>query len=879
MDQPSTLDMSVGDSVPPRSMSLPSEGIKEIETLNNLVISDSGGGDERREEGNEGGEGGFRVPGAGDGGLEDKQEVAKQPKKSDTEEKPRPSQVTKPASLGVGSSSRSKIKFLDEFASKEMGNNKLPKTKKVLLALFAYLMEDENRKANSNKNTLATGNALTNAAEKVTEDLKNIWQLHFSSTLIEGDYKIIVPDDKIRNRIVDLYTKYWRPLDKDYSRADRKVSDSAKKKKEAFDEKMALPFNITVKNYEEMFKKSGIKDYKEDVAYLKNQLLPEQNGSLESQDTKQTKCDARKSLEISRVEAKKRKLEESTSVPLNEDANSQCSEEEGFEDLNANDTEYQCKERKGKRQKIDVMGKISIAGMSRNVSHGDRAVIAAATALALNVDLDQTNISVTSSKRHNKKVRKSTATKSKENFDIPEHVALGTDGKMLKVTGSFQKSNRVAVVVKGISPGGIEKIIAVPETKSGTGEDEAEAVITSLKEVGIKEQIKSQVFDTTASNTSSTKGVCFFCEKYVGHGTLWTACRHHTCELLCGVSTEVVFGSTTSPGSSLFKRLANQWESLEIDYNNLVLLDKDSLPLWMKEEAEAVLEWAKEEHLKGTFPRADYKELLSLLIVFLGGNIKNFKFRLPGPDHHARWMSKSIYFLKISLLVNVFKMSEEETSKVREITIFLALFYCRYWFRTPLSLSAPRNDLELYGLILKFRTYRSTWAFKLLEKMRHHLWYLTPQLIVLSLCDRGLSDQEREELAKTIHSTPRGEIKTGKPEFPIMTWPDRRPKMCCFVGPESWLLFDLLNLPGSNDWLLVPAAHWHNLEEYKKIETFLTNLPCVNDGSERAVAMIGTYINSVKDEAHKQDLLEVVQYYRQSVPDLSKDSLKNLPLQ
>ena len=129
------------------------------------------------------------------------------------------------------------------------------------------------------------------------------------------------------------------------------------------------------------------------------------------------------------------------------------------------------------------------------------------------------------------------------------------------------------------------------------------------------------------------------------------------------------------------------------------------------------------------------------------------------------------------------------------------------------------------------------------------------------------------------HSTPRGEIKTGKPEFPIMTWPDRRPQMSCFVGPESWLLFDLLNLPGSNDWLLVPAAHWHNLDEYKKIETFLSNLPCVNDGSERAVAMIGTYINSVKDEAHKQDLLEVVQYYRQSVPDLSKDSLKNLPLQ
>ena len=75
---------------------------------------------------------------------------------------------------------------------------------------------------------------------------------------------------------------------------------------------------------------------------------------------------------------------------------------------------------------------------------------------------------------------------------------MGTDGKMLKVTGSFLKANRVAVVVKEISSGGIEKIIAVPGTKSGSGEDEAEAVTTSLKDIGIKEQIKSKVFDTTA---------------------------------------------------------------------------------------------------------------------------------------------------------------------------------------------------------------------------------------------------------------------------------------------------------------------------------------------------------------------------------------------
>ena len=70
--------------------------------------------------------------------------------------------------------------------------------------------------------------------------------------------------------------------------------------------------------------------------------------------------------------------------------------------------------------------------------------------------------------------------------------------------------------------------------------------------------------------------------------------------------------------------------------------------------------WAKKELEKKTWPRADYGDLLQLLIICLGGDIPNFRFRLPGPDHHARWMSKCIYFLKIKLLKNYFDMCEED---------------------------------------------------------------------------------------------------------------------------------------------------------------------------------------------------------------------------
>ena len=54
-------------------------------------------------------------------------------------------------------------------------------------------------------------------------------------------------------------------------------------------------------------------------------------------------------------------------------------------------------------------------------------------------------------------------------------------------------------------------------------------------------------------------------------------------------------------------------------------------------------------------PRGDYKELLELSKVILGRTIERkkgyvYKIQRPGADHHARWMAKSIYILKMTLL-------------------------------------------------------------------------------------------------------------------------------------------------------------------------------------------------------------------------------------
>ena len=50
-----------------------------------------------------------------------------------------------------------------------------------------------------------------------------------------------------------------------------------------------------------------------------------------------------------------------------------------------------------------------------------------------------------------------------------------------------------------------------------------------------------------------------------------------------------------------------------------------------KDEAEAVLEWGSNCLQKNSFPREDYRELLELIVFYLGGEVpRTFRLRKPG---------------------------------------------------------------------------------------------------------------------------------------------------------------------------------------------------------------------------------------------------------
>ncbi len=129
--------------------------------------------------------------------------------------------------------------------------------------------------------------------------------------------------------------------------------------------------------------------------------------------------------------------------------------------------------------------------------------------------------------------------------------------------------------------------------------------------------------------------------------------------------------------------------------------------------------------------------------------------RRPGACHHARFMGKSIYVIKIFILSNVFQLSRHERQSVARVTQFVVLLYGRFFLASTLSAQAPRNDLQFWYDLKQFRDHDRVAADVALTSAHRHLWYLTPELVVFSLFDPNVPDDEKAIMATTRHNTPR----------------------------------------------------------------------------------------------------------------------------
>ena len=200
--------------------------------------------------------------------------------------------------------------------------------------------------------------------------------------------------------------------------------------------------------------------------------------------------------------------------------------------------------------------------------------------------------------------------------------------------------------------------------------------------------------NTTASNTGLKGGVCVLIERELERD-LNLAGRHHVAEIVL----EKVFGlqdtSSKSPNTELFHHFKEYWPHVNQTSFRTAMEMRSRVTEWREE----VIMFATDQ-LHQHQPRDDYKDLLELTIIFLGGQPpKGVRFRYPGAIHRARWMSRAIYTLKMVIFREQYPMDERlgpSRRQTRSETTWNHLegshhFHRsgvrKYWFQAPFRVS------------------------------------------------------------------------------------------------------------------------------------------------------------------------------------------------
>ena len=117
-----------------------------------------------------------------------------------------------------------------------------------------------------------------------------------------------------------------------------------------------------------------------------------------------------------------------------------------------------------------------------------------------------------------------------------------------------------------------------------------------------------------------------------------------------------------------------------------------------------ILEFLENNLSTKKHPRDDYRELLELTMIFLGGiPKKGILFCIPGAVSCAGCMAKAIYAFKIYLFQDQFHVSKREKNSLRRICIFLSRVYIRAWFLSTEAIKTPYQDFQFMRELINYQ--------------------------------------------------------------------------------------------------------------------------------------------------------------------------------
>jgi predicted DNA-binding transcriptional regulator AlpA len=155
------------------------------------------------------------------------------------------------------------------------------------------------------------------------------------------------------------------------------------------------------------------------------------------------------------------------------------------------------------------------------------------------------------------------------------------------------------------------------------------------------------------------------------------------------------------------------------------------------------------------------------------------------------------------------------------------------------------------------------------------------RIVVLAIFDHDLPSALRLDMVSRLLciSRPTRYI-SQKPKFPkfdqlLIDFPR---KLITFLGPRSWLLFDLLNLKEEQlDWMHSTSVDsWEKMTGYKTTEKIVRSLEVVNDCAERGIKLVSDFKDVCKDVKEQEALFQVIENHRNHFSSATKQNLKGV---
>ena len=220
---------------------------------------------------------------------------------------------------------------------------------------------------------------------------------------------------------------------------------------------------------------------------------------------------------------------------------------------------------------------------------------------------------------------------------------------------------------------------------------------------------------------------------------------------------------------------------------------------------------------------------------------REFSFKKPGALHKARWMAKLLYGFKICLFEEQISQlppgtvtTKQQVPKIRAFVDFVALVYVSWWLKCDQTTSAPVNDLDFYVKLVEYNKINPTISASAIKAFDRHLWYLTSEMVPLSLFSDLVESEDKEAITRRLldniqlgtQEQTRFGMGYGKPRFPKIAQDFRVKdlKLSDLVNAGSWLLFRLLDIDVS--FMQIAVELWSSDADYIEANNRVRSINC-----------------------------------------------------